>query len=86
MKTAIQILTKLNWLPRQVLKFAGYAATATTTYLLTKAGQIHESGLITDEGLAVLTDGVRGVGLVVSAAIIVGAELVSSYFAKSRKE
>jgi hypothetical protein len=86
MKTAIRILTSLNWLPRQALKAAGYAAAVTTTYLLTKAGTLHESGLITDEGLAVLTDGVNAVGVVVSTVVIVGAEMVSSYFAKSRKE
>lgn len=87
MKTKIlEYLMQLGWLKRQALKGAGYITAMFTPWAISKLGELHANGLIGDESLAHATQAVSAVGVLVAALFVVGAELVASWFAKSRKE
>ncbi len=87
MKTKIlEYLMQMGWLKRQALKAAGYVSAMFTPWALSKLGELHSSGLISDEGLAHATQAVGAVGVLVAALLMVGSEALASWFAKSRKE
>jgi hypothetical protein len=85
-KLILSLLSQMGWIKRQALKAAGYVTTAVSAFLIAKLGWLHQAGLISDDTLATGTDAVTATGVVITAVVLITAEAVASYFAKSRKE
>lgn len=85
-KIILSLLGNIGWIKRQALKLGGYAGTAVTAWLLGKLATLHQSGIVTDEQTATISQGIGALEVGIATAVVIAAEATASYFAKSRRE